>query len=340
MRLRAPAEESAPDGDDLIVWSRLRHSDWLLVEASPWRQVTQSSLRMTMALLAAGSASVLVALGFAYVMARQFTLPIRQLLRSMSGFGMQARSVQLPADYKNEFGSLFTGYRKLMERVAELYDRLESQYRKQKEAELKALQAMINPHFLYNSLDQLNWMAIEAGHKRMSHMLERMGKMFRIGLSKGESFITLREELEHAECYLQIQQIRWEEGLNYRLEMEDGLADCFVPKLTLQPFVENAILHGFHGRDRGLVTISARAEQEQLLLSVADDGIGLSPEWRSRRKGRGGYGVRNVEERIGSYFGPPYGVRLHSGDAGGTTVEIRLPLLWDRMALTPGRTAE
>ncbi|MNW49404.1 Sensor histidine kinase YehU [compost metagenome] len=240
--------------------------------------------------------------------------------------------VDLPDDYENEFGYLFDGYRKQMEQIEELYRSLQRRYEQQRKAEIEALQANINPHFLYNMLDQLNWMAIEAGQDELSRILELMGRMFRIGLSNGNSFITIDEELEHIHCYLEIQQLRWQAGgggeLDYAIDAPLSIQELFIPKLTLQPFVENAIVHGFNGRSRGKVWIKLEEQPDLLTITIEDDGAGLKQAVdRERKRRTGGYGVRNVRERIAGYFEGAYGVELSERAEGGTRVVITLPKL-------------
>ncbi|UQZ86394.1 Sensor histidine kinase YehU [Paenibacillus konkukensis] len=241
-----------------------------------------------------------------------------------------ASASHLPSDYTNEFGSLFNGYRRQMERIDELLQSLKAQHKRQREAEILALQAMINPHFLYNTLDQLNWLAIEAGQEKISRILSLMGKMFRIGLSNGETMIPIRDELVHVESYLQIQSIRWGDGLTYSIEADEALKELYIPRLTLQPFVENAIIHGFHGRRTGEIRIEAEREGNapRIEFRIYDNGVGLRADWSEKKKRRtGGYGIRNVKERIAAYLGAPYGVQLHNLDGQGTLVRIVLPVI-------------
>lgn len=190
---------------------------------------------------------------------------------------------------------------------------------------------MINPHFLYNTLDQLNWMALGAGQDKMSEILELMGRMFRIGLSNGESLVTIHDELLHAGCYMQIQQLRWEEGLTVVTHVPAELELYYIPKMTLQPFIENAIMHGFDGRSEGTICITAVQENEAIIFTVSDDGVGLRNNWNSgEKRSTGGYGIRNVTERFEAFFGADYGINIHDNDAGsGVTVTIRIPLLND-----------
>ncbi|QGG56708.1 cache domain-containing sensor histidine kinase [Paenibacillus sp. B01] len=326
-RQRLAAAGSQPAKDMLTVWSRTTPNSWMLVELTPWKEITGGSVRLAWTLAGVGAAAILLALVFTLYLSRSFTRPIRQLVQLMKSYapGRPARPPQ--TEYRNEFGSLFGGYRKLTERIEGLYQSLEQQHRAQRRAEIRALQAAINPHFLYNTLDQLNWMAIEAGQEKISHVVELMGRMFRISLSGGETMIPLQEELLLVESYLGIQQAKWRSGLEYRIEIAGELRELLVPKLTLQPFVENAIVHGFHGSSRGLVTISGEQHGSGMRLVVQDDGIGLRDDWQARKRTRtGGYGVRNVKERIEVLFGRPYGVELRSlPERKGTRVEIYLP---------------
>ncbi|TXK84151.1 sensor histidine kinase [Paenibacillus sp. N3.4] len=312
--------------DNLVVWSRTFSEGWLLLEVTPWSQITAGSVKLAITVFTIGLTAIVFVLLFTFYLSRSFTKPIILLTRQMAKYPADDKRPKLPGDYSNEFGHLFNGYNRLIDRIEELYRSLEAEHKQQRKAEMKALQAMINPHFLYNTLDQLNWMAIEAGHQRMSHVLELMGKMFRVGLSNGESLISLEQELVHTVSYLQIQQIRWEEGLTYQINIPESAMPLFIPKLTLQPFVENAIMHGFHGRKRGHIEIEAVVNDDELAITVRDDGCGLEPDWdKGTKRKTGGYGIRNVRERLDAYFGYPYGITMQMGESGGTEVRIRLP---------------
>ncbi|MBC8081440.1 MAG: sensor histidine kinase, partial [Gorillibacterium sp.] len=318
----------------LMSWSHFYNSDWLLLEFTPWNKITAGSLRLAVVILGVGLLGALAILFFALYVARQFTKPISLLLSAMNHFAVKQEVVKLPMDYNNEFGSMFNGFRKLTERVITLYDSLKKEFRQKKEAEIAALQAMINPHFLYNTLDQVNWMAIEAGQEKISDVLELMGKMFRIGLSNGEKFISIEDEITHMSCYLRIQQIRWGEGLVFSIDMEKELLESFVPKLVLQPFVENAIVHGFHGRMTGIVTITGKREGQDIVFRIADNGVGIPSDWSARpRRKTGGYGIRNVAERLDIYYGAPYGILIEPIPSGGTEVTLRLQFITDKAHL-------
>ncbi|TDF90600.1 cache domain-containing sensor histidine kinase [Paenibacillus piri] len=312
----------------LVVWTNIAGSNWLLIEFTPWEQLVAGSAFMAKVLFTVGIAAVFVLLFIFLFLNRKLTRPIFLLLQAMKMYPAYAADHQLPTDYQNEFGQLFQGYRKLINRIEELYESLRNQYQKQKESEIKALQAMINPHFLYNTLDQLNWMAIKDGNEKMSRVLELTGRMLRVGLSNGESLIPLSEELIHIECYMQIQQIRLGDRIKYSIELPDDIKGYYVPKMTLQPFVENCISHGFHGRSEGRIRIHGEAVQQQLILSIEDNGRGLQEcGAQYRTKTKGGYGIRNVRERMEAFFADGYRIDIKNRPEGGTLVTICIPLI-------------
>lgn len=315
--------------DMLYVWSKA-HTDWILVEVTPWKDIIHGSIRLAVILVVCGIIGIFIASFFTLYVSRQFSKPISLLVSIMNlapGKGIPS----LPTDYTNEFGYLFIGYRRQMERIQELVQSLQAQHKRQKAAEILALQAMINPHFLYNTLDQLNWLAIEAGQEKISKILSLVGQMFRIGLSNGETIISVLDEITHVDCYLQIQKVRWGDSLTYSIHLDESLRYAYVPRLTFQPFVENAIIHGFHGRRSGDIRIELKVLDGNMAIHILDNGKGIHPEWEMQ-KGRktGGYGIRNVKERLAAYFGQPYGISIMRQDSGGTLVTIILPIIIDK----------
>ncbi|MNI29986.1 Sensor histidine kinase YehU [compost metagenome] len=314
-------------GDDFVVWASSPDSQWSLVEMTSWKELTAGSLRQSQIFLLLGVLTIIMILVLAVVLSRLFIRPIALLLKAMNNFSLNRR-IPLPKDYRNEFGHLFQGYEKLTYRIEELYDSLEQQHEEQRAAEIKALQMMINPHFLYNSLDQINWMAIEASQPQISHMLSHLANFLRGALTNTDSLVTLPEEIAHIESYLEFQKIRWEDGLHYRFDITEEAKELYVPKILLQPFVENAFIHGFHGKQQALLVIAAHVHEEQLEIRITDDGRQLREDWAEKRSAKGGYGLQNVSERIEALFGPHYGFNLKSLPEGGTQAIITLPRLY------------
>ncbi|MBP1897028.1 sensor histidine kinase [Paenibacillus lactis] len=313
--------------EPLVVYSKVADSNWMLVEITPWERITSGSVKLAGAIITIGIGALLLAFLLTLWLSRQLLKPIAQLVRAMKNYDVGGKQAELAGDYTNEFGILFAGFRRLNERIQALYASLAQRYEQQRKAEIEALQANINPHFLYNTLDQLNWMAIAEGQEKMSRILELMGRMFRIGLSHGESFITIDEELTHVACYLEIQQIRWEDGLEYEVQASQEVRNLFIPKMTLQPFVENSIIHGFNARQSGRIQIKAEEEDGRVRMTITDDGSGLAPESKGSHRRKGGYGIRNVRERFSAFFNENYEIHVKDGEFEGVVVTIIFPRL-------------
>ncbi|MCM3494695.1 sensor histidine kinase [Paenibacillus lactis] len=313
--------------EPLVVYSKVADSNWMLVEITPWERITSGSVKLAGAIITIGIGALLLAFLLTLWLSRQLLKPIAQLVRAMKNYDVGGKQAELAGDYTNEFGILFAGFRRLNERIQALYASLAQRYEQQRKAEIEALQANINPHFLYNTLDQLNWMAIAEGQEKMSRILELMGRMFRIGLSHGESFITIDEELTHVACYLEIQQIRWEDGLEYEVQASQEVRNLFIPKMTLQPFVENSIIHGFNARQSGRIQIKAEEEDGRVRMTITDDGSGLAPESKGNHRRKGGYGIRNVRERFSAFFNENYEIQVKDGEFEGVVVTIIFPRL-------------
>ena len=222
--------------------------------------------------------------------------------------------------------------------AARLQDLIDENRREQenlKKSELRALQAQINPHFLYNTLDAIVWLA-EAGQSReVIHITRALSDFFRISLSQGKDWIPLSEEMKHLTGYLTIQKIRYRDILDYEIDIPEELGSCQVLKLLLQPLVENAIYHGVkHRRGRGLIRVTGYQEGGMLILRVQDNGAGMTAErLKQVRSGlcadsgeSAGYGLFNVNKRIQLYYNLPQGIEIESDEKTGTVVTLRVPV--------------
>jgi two-component system sensor histidine kinase YesM len=231
------------------------------------------------------------------------------------------------AELSHHFNSMLKDLRRLMNEV------VETQKEKRKR-ELEILQAQINPHFIYNTLDTLQWKALEYGALDLSELILSLSSFFRVSLSKGKEMIPLREEIKHVRSYLDIQKARYEEILTYEIQVEESLDDVFLPKILLQPLVENAIYHGIKPKlAQGKISILAQLEGEDLLLTVQDNGVGMTEEQVNQleeafegKRAPVSYGLHNVHQRIRLTYGTPYGLHVESCLQDGTAVTIRLPM--------------
>lgn len=295
----------------------------------------------------------LVAVAVLLFVSHQMTSALRMLEKRMNCVQEGDLNVRFFYPYRDEVGSLARSFNYMIAEIQELMQKQEemiqelkkerdnaSKIQKQKrKAELKALQAQINPHFLYNTLNAITWQAADQGVEEISILSNSLGKFFRISLSRGEEVISLREELEHVSSYLDIQSIRYRPRLRYELDAQEEWLDCKVMKLILQPLAENSIYHGIKGKEgAGLIRISVRCEESGtgsiLRLSVWDDGAGIPAEKltaindalkQGKIRNSEGYGIFNVNERIRLLCGENYGLSYESEEGRWTRAILTLP---------------
>ncbi len=240
------------------------------------------------------------------------------------------------SDY-GEIAELGGSFNHMIDQLHHLMELVVEEQKLKREADIKTLQAQIKPHFLYNTLDTIRWMAEEHGVKNISLLVGALTKLFRISLSRGHEIIGLNQELEHVRSYLYIQKVRYEHKLNYEILCEDRFFCCKVNKLILQPLVENAIYHGIkQKRGEGHIKVEVSQRDQDLVLSVWDDGAGMPLEQceslnralqvdTSQKAYSHGYGIFNVNDRIRLAYGPKYGLHYSLNESGGVTVEAVLP---------------
>ena len=241
----------------------------------------------------------------------------------------------LPSMRSDEIGSLAENTQEMSEKIGELLETVKTEQKRMRTAEFKALQAQINPHFLYNSLDSINWLVRKGNTEKAIEMISALTTFFRIGLSKGRDIITVREELEHVRSYLVIQKIRYENQFEYSFYVDPETENYFVPKLMLQPLVENALYHGIKLCDRKcILMIQVLSHGDRIEIEVLDNGAGMDAETlesvRKAMEHKGenranSYGVVNVNDRIQILAGQEYGLRLTSEKGVGTSARIVLP---------------
>ena len=238
-----------------------------------------------------------------------------------------------PPKSEDEIGELTRNFNIMVTNISQLMEETYSLGKEVKDKELKALQAQINPHFLYNTLNLIHIMAMESGARDISKIVDELAVFYRLSLSNGRNQVTLESELMHIEAYVRIHNMRFKESVQLEIEVSRELQACIIPKIILQPIVENAIIHGIMETEteQGTVAVRGRVENDMLVLEVQDDGVGMSPDKAknllasSIRKDKGGYGLRNIEERIRLAYGFPYGIAITSTLGAGTLVELLLP---------------
>lgn len=261
-------------------------------------------------------------------------LRIRQLGRQLAEVPTQGLRKLLPAVQQDEIGQLISAYNTM---VDEMEHMLATQYdlgRAKAGAELKALQSQINPHFLYNTLDMVSWMAKKKETDKIQLVMVSLSQFYKLTLSGGRDVITLEEELRLCDAYMRIQQLRWEGAIDYMVEADDELLAARLPKITLQPLIENAIKHGImqRGEARGSIIISATMEEEKegrwMTLSVLDNGVGMENSEEMLQKGSGShYGMKNIEQRLALFYDTDIRIQVDSETGLGTCVSMTLPII-------------
>lgn len=276
-----------------------------------------------------------LAIGLTVIGSNHIAKPIKNVLKGMKTVEKGDFSVQIENPGNDELGDLIRGFNHMVSKVNSLMEKERDTHQKLIKAEFTALQSQINPHFLYNTLDSINWMARMNRTDKVSDMIDSLTRFLRIGLSRGKNFITLEEEINHVESYISIQKIRYDRILDYEIDIPESVKRYKVIKMILQPLVENALYHGIKEQDEhGNITITASETEEHLILCVEDDGCGMKPERLAEIRGlmkngaeydESAYGVINVQRRIQSYFGAEYGLDFHSQENCGTKVFVILP---------------
>jgi len=273
-------------------------------------------------------------LSYSRKLSKRIVDPIDMLCERLVAIGRGGLLVCEPiqADVE-EVQLLSDGIESMVGHLKRLIERNTEQEKQRRRTELALLQAQINPHFLYNRLDTIVWL-IESGEIRESVAKgSRLSNFFRVSLSRGQNVITIQEEQQHIRSYLEIQHMRYRDLMEYDIDIPEELNIYILPKLTLQPLVENALYHGIKIRRRkGLIRVSGRVEGEQLVLEVADDGCGMSPERLEELRAslvngrKEGFGLRTVHQRIQILFGAEYGLTLESEPDVGTRILVRIPM--------------
>ncbi|GIO87865.1 sensor histidine kinase YesM [Paenibacillus faecis] len=321
----------------LITYLPSHNKDWHLVAITPSKLIASESIQIRNIAMVL----VLVSLVSAFLFDRYF---VRRLVRSIISAvnGMkrvqQGIFVPIPPTLRagDETDLLIDGFNRMSTQISELIEQVQTEQARKKEVELQALVAQINPHFIYNSLESINSMAVLQGNKDISKMVVSLGKLLRISISESQQLIPLSMEMEHVRHYLDIQKFRFEDKFTYQIEIPESLKYYKTQKLIVQPIVENALYHAIEPmEERGFISITARDGGRDIFIDVMDNGPGFdhvalmtlwSKERGSLKKYReNGVGLKNVHERLSIRFGGYYGIMICSSPGFGSIIRIRIP---------------
>ncbi len=276
---------------------------------------------------------LLVSLTFAviasYFMARNVVKPIKLLVRGMKQVEEGNFSQNMNLQRQDEIKLLEDSYNQMVVKLKDSMDDLVQKQKQLREAEIKILQAQINPHFLYNTLDAVKWMAKLKKFDEVTIIATQLGALLRNSIDTNQEFLTVRENLEIVKSYIKIQNIRYDNLFSVIYKIDEHMLDYEIPKLLLQPLVENAIVHGFIQGEKGsLLCIEAYKKDGLIIFKIQDNGVGMSKEQLLQalcQTGSDHIGLHNVDHRIKLYYGDMYGLSLESVQGAGTTVTVNLP---------------
>ncbi len=270
-----------------------------------------------------------------YLIPLSITRPLRKLNEVTEQVSEGNLVVRSDVQTGDEVGVLSDSLNTMIDKINELLEQVTKEQVRLRKAEFELLQSQINPHFLYNTLDAIIWLAEAGEQKKVVSMVRSLSEFFRTSLNRGKDIIPVKEEVLHVRSYLEIQQVRYQDILNYSIDIPEELGKYMIPKITIQPLVENALYHGIKNkRGSGTIHIRGRKQDGMLVIEIEDDGIGISRErlWQVndgiQKKvltGKDIYGLYNVNERIRLNFGEEYGINIQSTYGEGTLVRILLP---------------
>ncbi len=319
----------------LMRQQKLSLSGWTLVTLIPEKEITRQTAPISFVIFSFSLVAVAIAFLASVLISRSYTRRLEQLDRMMNSVQKGNLDVPVERPTGDEVGRLFSSFSQMTQELKELMDRQYLSGQEVKSAQLKALRAQINPHFLYNTLDLINWEALDHDLPQLAEIAQNLAKFYRISLNKGDQTVTVKEELSHVEAYVKIENYHFDDAITLRVEVPEELLSLGCPNIILQPLAENAIMHGIAENlaiEHCTIVITGRREGDDLVLQVADDGPGMSEEQLHSLNSTDpteshGYGLKNIDSRLKLSFGEGYGLTFQSALGKGTKVSLRFPAL-------------
>lgn len=320
----------------LVQYRRIGKWNYYLVNEITLTELIKSSFSVIGLLLVFICLITMSAIWLIGRLIRQFYRPINKVVTTMGAVEEGRLEVRIDsAGMEPDSRRLAEGFNSMMDEINVLMEQVKEEQHQMEQIRFNALQSQIKPHFLYNALECIHWQAVADGNKKISVLVKALAQYYRICLSKGKEVIQLSRELEHVKAYMTIQQMRYGDIISMELDIPEEFQALEIPKMTLQPLVENSIYHGIRVKEgkKGKVVISVKRNGNEAEIYVSDSGTGMSGKaieemnrLVSIHDDSFGYGVRNVNKRIELMFGSLYGLRFIENETGGVTVKIRLPI--------------
>lgn len=325
--------------DGFVIYSISPDTNWRYITIIPASQIFGQVMQIQKSLIAIILIAVLLVLTITFLLSNIFYKPLEKIVSAMQEIENRNLNVRIDDNRGDEYHKVYKGFNNMVAELNLLLKDLTNEKILKKEAEIKLLQAQINPHFLYNTLESIYSIAKIKKVEEISEMASALSKFFRISLSGGKDSVTLKDAIELALNYLTIQNIRFNGKIDYNIEIPRELMECIVPKLILQPIVENSIYHGLEKKKgEGMLAISAQAVNSDMLITVKDNGIGISENDLLELKrsiendsfeDSKNFALKNINRQIKLKYGQDYGINIDSVEGEGTCVNVKLPIIME-----------
>ena len=318
--------------DCLLVSTRMEDTGWIVAATIPYAQVTAQTTKLVVTFLVLCLLCAVIMVTVIIVQSGSFTRPIQTLQKAMRTVAGGDLTVRVQDQRTDEFGELNDGFNRLVGELDQLITHISESKEREDLAKYQMLQSQINPHFLYNTLDSIRMMAVLRDQDEIAEALISLSRLFRYCIRQGDRLVTVREELQQAKNYLMLQSLRYQDRLQVEYRVEEQVLDRMMPKVLLQPLLENALVHGVQDMEKGcVVTITVSQVPEGTLFSIGDNGKGIERQSLEelRKKLREGtsesIGLTNVNERLHLYYNHTAGLVIDSDFGKGTTVSFTVP---------------
>lgn len=326
---------NSESGPQQYLISPVRNTDWKLLSIASHKALLRDFNKVAVAVVVVSFILFGLFAVFSILFLRGILSPINRLVRGMEEVEQGNLDTRVKPGGQAELVTLTHSFNHMLAQMQSLMASNEAKERAKHQSEIKALQSQINPHFLVNTLNTMRFVAMSAKFESLQHMAEALITILSNSFKQSTSFYPLARELELLESYIYLMQIRYSEGFTVVYDIQKESRRCLLPRLLLQPVVENAIVHGFEGIEHiGEIAISSRLQEDTLLLQIQDNGKGISPallpSLLEEKEASHGIGLYNVNQRIQLNFSADYGIRVESTPQKGTTITLELPVLWEQ----------
>ena len=322
------------DDEKIYTFSRSETTGWTVVGCMNMAELLKDSREANKIYMLTAIVLVVIAMLLSSIISKSITLPIQKLRNSMERVqegDFKAADIVIPAE--NEIGSLTTSFNVMTHKIEDLMAQNVHEQELKRKSELKALQSQINPHFLYNTLDSIIWMAEGKKNEDVVVMTASLARLLRQSISNEDETVSIIQEIQYVKSYLTIQKMRYKDKLEYEIDVDPSIYSVHIVKLVLQPIIENAIYHGLKYKDsKGMIWVKGHQDGRNAVIEIKDDGVGMDEETLAHifekhkvNYHSNGVGVYNIQKRLSLYYGQEYGLRYESEKGKGTTVTVVIP---------------